>query len=68
MAGEKAKENKRLTAKCAGCGKELSVELLTGVVFGAARRGRIVPVCGSCREKGWAPEQAASPAGQEARA
>jgi hypothetical protein len=57
MAGEKAKENKRLTAKCAGCGKELSVELLTGVVVGTARRRHIVPVCDACREKGWSPEQ-----------
>jgi hypothetical protein len=65
MAGEKAKENKHLTASCASCGKEMSVELLTGVVIGVARRRRIVPVCHPCLEKGWAPEQAqgATPAG-----
>ena len=55
MAGEKAKENKRLTATCAACGKEQSVELLTGRVIGFARRTRIVPVCQACIDKGWAP-------------
>jgi hypothetical protein len=55
MAGEKAKENKRLIAACAACGKEQSVELLTGRVIGFGRGKRIVPVCQSCLDAGWTP-------------
>jgi len=64
MAGEKAKENKRLTAKCAACAKEMSVELLTGKVVGDGRHRRIVAVCQPCLDKGWtadAPDAAAAP-------
>ena len=63
MAGEKAKENKRLTAKCAACDKAMSVELLTGKVTGEGRQRRIVAVCQPCLDKGWTaqpPESAAS--------
>jgi len=63
MAGEKAKENKRLTAHCAACDKEMSVELLTGKVIGEGRHRRIVAVCQACLEKGWnAEEQGAAAA------
>ena len=58
MAGEKAKENKKLTASCVGCSKEMSVELLVGFVVGRAPRRRIVAVCQACREKGWDPASA----------
>lgn len=56
MAGEKAKENKRLTATCAACGKEMSVELLTGKVTGEGRHRRIVAACQPCLDKGWNAE------------
>ena len=55
MPSEKAKENKRLVAVCAGCAKEMSTELLNGVVVGSGRHRRIVPVCDACRAKGWTP-------------
>lgn len=68
MAGEKAKENKKLVAKCAACDKELSVELLTGVVQGTGRGRFIAAVCGPCLDKGWPAiptesEEPARPAG-----
>ena len=56
MPSEKAKENKQLVAACAGCGKQLSTEMLTGVVVGSGRERRIVPVCDACGAKGWTPE------------
>ena len=61
MAGEKAKENKKLVANCAGCGKVLSVELLTGVVQGSGRKRVIAAVCRPCLDKGW-PAEIAKPA------
>lgn len=57
MPSEKAKENKQLVAACAGCGKQLSVEVLSGVVHGAGRNRRILPVCDACRAAGWTPEK-----------
>ena len=57
MPSERAKENKQLIAACAACGKELSTELLTGVVVGSGRDRRIVPVCDACRAAGWTPPQ-----------
>ncbi len=56
MPSEKAKANKQLVATCAGCGKQLSTELLTGLVVGTGRSRRIVPVCDPCRAKGWNPD------------
>jgi hypothetical protein len=56
MAGEKAKENKTLQSACAGCGDEMSVELLRGVTVGSGRSRRIVAVCKSCLDKGWDPQ------------
>ena len=53
MAGEKAKENKKLVAKCAACDTELSVELLTGMVQGMGRNRFIAAVCKACLDKGW---------------
>jgi hypothetical protein len=67
MAGEKAKENSRLTAACAVCGKEMSVELLTGKVTGEGRDRRIVALCDPCLEKGWPPAEE-SPGEKEATA
>jgi hypothetical protein len=58
MPSEKAKENKQLVALCAACGKELSTEMLTGLVVGHGRNSRILPVCDPCRAKGWKPEPA----------
>ena len=55
MPSEKAKENKKLVAVCAACGKQFSTELLTGVVVGRGRDRRIVPVCDACRAQGWTP-------------
>jgi hypothetical protein len=55
MPSEKAKENKQLVAACAACGKQVSTEMLTGVVVGAGRARRIVPVCDACRAAGWSP-------------
>jgi hypothetical protein len=56
MPSERAKENKQLVATCAGCGTSMSTELLSGVVVGTGRQRRIVPVCATCREKGWVPD------------
>jgi hypothetical protein len=56
MPSEKAKENKQLVATCAACGKQLSTELLLGVVVGTGRNRRIVAVCEACRAAGWSPE------------
>ena len=55
MPSEKAKENKQLTAACAGCGKQVSTELLIGRVIGRGRDRRIVPVCDACAAKGYTP-------------
>ena len=60
MPSEKAKENKQLVAACAGCGKQLSTEILTGVVFGTGRQRRIVPLCDACKAKGWTPDTPAA--------
>lgn len=59
MAGEKAKENKTLTARCEGCGTNMSTELLSGIVVGNRPNQRIVPVCRACVERGWNPKDAA---------
>jgi hypothetical protein len=56
MPSEKAKENKQLVAACAGCGQQVSTEMLKGLVVGRGRERRIVPVCEACQAKGWAPE------------
>jgi hypothetical protein len=61
MPSEKAKENKTLTAPCAGCGKSVSTELLTGVVIGRGRDAKVVAVCPACVAKGFAPEKPAQP-------
>jgi hypothetical protein len=55
MPSERAKENKQLVAACAACGKQLSTEVLTGIVVGRGRDRRIVPVCDACRSAGWTP-------------
>jgi hypothetical protein len=55
MPSEKAKENKQLVATCAACGKQLSTELLVGVIVGTGRGRRSVSVCESCRAAGWQP-------------
>jgi hypothetical protein len=57
MPSEKAKENKQLVAACAACGKQVSTELLTGLVRGSGRNRRIVAVCDACIAAGWKPEQ-----------
>lgn len=56
MPSERAKGNKQLAATCAGCGKQMSAELLTGLVVGSGRRRRIVAVCQPCRDNGWTPD------------
>lgn len=61
MAGEKAKENTKLVANCAACGKELSVELLTGMIQGSGRKRSSVPVCRPCLDQGWPAEKAKPP-------
>jgi hypothetical protein len=58
MPSLKAMENKQLIAACAACGAQLSPELLTGIVVGAGRTRRIVPVCDACLAKGWSPQTA----------
>lgn len=55
MPSEKAKENKTLAAECAACGKTVSTELIHGVRVEHNGRRTTVPVCDSCREKGWQP-------------
>ena len=57
MPSERAKENKTLTAPCAGCGKSLSTEMLVGVVIGRGRDAKIASVCQPCVDKGWKAEQ-----------
>ena len=56
MPSERAKENKTLTAACAGCGKTLSTEMLVGVIVGSGRDIKLASVCETCRDKGWKPE------------
>ena len=55
MPSEKAKENKTLTALCAGCGHTVSTELIHGVEAVAHGRRVRIPVCDECRLKGWEP-------------
>ena len=57
MPSERAKENKQLVATCAACGKQMSVELLAGLIVGRGRQSRSLAVCEPCRAKGWVPEQ-----------
>lgn len=59
MPSEKAKENKQLVAACAGCAKQFSTEVLTGVVVGSGRQRQIVAVCDACRQQGWDPSRVA---------
>lgn len=60
MPSEKAKENKALVAKCTACEKSVSTELMQGIVVRSNRRRTIVPVCETCRAKGWRPPEAAA--------
>jgi len=55
MPSEKAKENKTLTAECAACGKTVSTELIHGVLVERNGRRSTIPVCDTCRSKGWQP-------------
>ncbi len=55
MPSEKAKENKTLIAECAACGKTVSTELIHGVRIERNGKRLTIPVCDSCREKGWQP-------------
>jgi len=56
MPSEKAKENKTLTAQCTACGKTMSTELIQGMIVGENHRRTVVPVCDTCRQKGWQPK------------
>ena len=58
MPSEKAKENKKLVASCAACGKTLSTELLTGLVVGVPPKRQLVAVCQPCLDAGWVPPPA----------
>ena len=58
MPSEKAKENKKLVASCAACGKTLSTELLTGLVVGVPPKRQLVAVCQPCLDAGWLPPPA----------
>ncbi len=66
MAGEKAKENATLKAACVACGKEMSVELLRGIVVGAGRQRHIAAVCPACLDKGWTPDSLESDSAADA--
>jgi NAD-dependent SIR2 family protein deacetylase len=55
MAGERAKDNKTLTARCAACGKETPSVTAVGLVAIDNGRRTIMPVCPACYEKGWRP-------------
>ena len=57
MAGERAKDNKTLTAPCGACGKATPTAQLIGLAVGdEGRKRKTVPVCPACRDKGWRPE------------
>ncbi|MGH7856597.1 MAG: hypothetical protein ACREQY_04645 [Candidatus Binatia bacterium] len=55
MPGERAKDNKTLTVKCASCGKETPTDLMAGLEGGEGRVRKVFPVCRPCYEKGWRP-------------
>jgi hypothetical protein len=55
MAGERPKDNKTLTTRCAACGKETPAVTATGLVAAADGRRKVVPVCSACYETGWRP-------------
>jgi hypothetical protein len=57
MPSERAKENKQLVATCAACGKQMSTELLAGLIVGRGNKRRSVAVCEPCRTTGWTPDQ-----------
>ena len=55
MPGERAKDNKTLTAPCAACGKDTPTDVMIGMLGGEKRQQKIFPVCQVCRDKGWRP-------------
>lgn len=55
MPSEKAKENKTLVAQCTACGTTVSTELIQGILIESNGKRTTVPVCDTCREKGWQP-------------
>jgi hypothetical protein len=57
MPSEKAKENKTLMAECSACGKSVSTELIHAVIVRREHRRIAIPVCDTCRQKGWVPPE-----------
>ena len=55
MAGERAKDNKTLTAKCGSCGKDLAAVEMLGLKSVVNGKRTLVSVCRPCHEKGWRP-------------
>jgi hypothetical protein len=55
MAGERPKDNKTLTAKCASCGKDVPAVEMFGLKSVEGGKRQMVSVCRPCREKGWRP-------------
>jgi len=55
MAGERPKDNKTLTAKCASCGKDLPAVDMVGLKSVEDGKRKQVSVCRPCHGKGWRP-------------
>jgi len=55
MAGERAKDNKTLKAKCGSCEKELAAVEMIGMKTIDGKNRKIVSVCRPCHDKGWRP-------------
>ena len=55
MAGERAKDNKTLTAKCGSCGKDLPAVEMLGMKSIEGGKRKLVSVCRPCQAKGWRP-------------
>ena len=55
MAGERAKDNKTLTAKCASCSKDVPAVEMVGLKSNEGGKRKIVSACRPCHEKGWRP-------------
>jgi hypothetical protein len=55
MPGERAKDNKTLTAACASCGKETPTDLMIALIGGQGPERKSYAICKSCHDKGWRP-------------
>lgn len=55
MAGERAKDNKTLVAKCTSCEKAVPAVELVGMKILEGGKRKVISVCRACRDKGFRP-------------